>query len=316
MSSQARKRVVTVSQKEGKKLFYLSMPFILLVFVFSYLPLYGWIYAFFDYKPGYKLFDTEFKGFFFFKMLLSDPMTVDEVKRVMSNTLGMSVLSLVVQILPLIFAVFLVEIKFEPLKKAVQTLTTLPNFLSWPLVYAFAFSMFSESDGFINKFLLHLHIIEEPISLLVSSDHVWLTQTAYLAWKTIGWTAIIYIAAVTSIDSELYEAARIDGAGRFRVMRYITIPHLMPTFFVLMLLSVANFLNNGLEQYLIFQNALNKDSIEVLDLYVYNIGIRNGMSGYNYSFATAVGILKSVVSVALLFSVNYASKKVRGEGII
>ncbi|WP_308635306.1 ABC transporter permease [Paenibacillus silvisoli] len=316
MSSTASSKTVTVSAKEGKKLFYMAMPFIALVFVFNYLPLYGWLYAFFDYKLGHKLFDSEFKGFFFFKMILSDPITVDEVKRIMSNTLGISFLSLLVQVLPLIFALFLVEMKFEPLKKVVQTLTTLPNFLSWPLVYAFAFSMFSESDGFINKLLIRLHIIDDPISFLVSSNHVWLTQTAYLAWKTIGWTAIIYIAAVTSIDNELYEAARIDGAGRFRIMWSITVPHLMPTFFVLMMLSVANFLNNGLDQYLVFQNAMNTDSIEVLDLYVYNVGIRNGMSGYNYSFATAVGILKSVVSIVLLFSVNYASKKVRGEGII
>lgn len=316
MTIKSGTKFATVKEKEGKMLFLLALPLILLVFIFSYLPLTGWVYAFFDFKPGFKLSQCEFKGLFFFKLLVSDSMTISEVTRVMANTIGISFLNLFTQILPVIFAIFLTEITLKPLKKSVQTLTTLPNFLSWPLVYAFAFSMFSTEDGFVNKLLVNLSFIDGPISFLGSSDHVWLTQTGYGLWKSLGWSAIIYLAAISSIDGELYEAGRIDGAGRFRLIWHITIPHLIPTFFVMILLSIANFLNNGIDQYLVFQNALNKDYIEVLDLYVYNVGIRNGMSGYNYSFATAVGMLKSIISVALLLSANLASKKVRGQSII
>jgi len=294
----------------------MALPFLALIFVFSYLPLYGWIYAFFDFRPGFRLADCEFRGLFFFRLMVSDPVSRGEVIRVLTNTFAISGLNLSIQVLPLFFAVFLVEIRSSRLRRTVQSLTTMPNFLSWPLVFAFAYSMLSVDDGFINRLLVQVGALGNPVNFLASSDHVWLTQTGYLVWKTLGWTAIIYLAAISSIDSELYEAAEIDGADRFRIMRHITIPHLLPTFFVLVLLSIANFLNNGMEQYFVFQNALNKDRIEVLDLYVYNIGIRSGMMGYNYSFATAVGVLKSLVSVVLLFVANWGSKRIRGVSIL
>lgn len=122
----------------------------------------------------------------------------------------------------------------------------------------------------------------------------------------------MYLAAIAGVDQELYEAARVDGAGRFKLMRHITLPSLMPTFFVLLMLSVANFLNNGMDQYFVFQNAFNKTHIQVLDLYVYNLGI----SGSSISLATAISMMKSVVSVTLLVFVNFVSKRVRGESII
>ena len=131
-------------------------------------------------------------------------------------------------------------------------------------------------------------------------------------WKSLGWNAIMYLAAITSIDPGLYEAAKIDGAGRFRLMYHITLPELLPTFFVLLMLSIANFLNNGMDQYFVFQNAFNRTHIQVLDLYVYNIGLTGG----SFSLATAIGMMKSIVSVVLLTIVNVASKKIRGASII
>ena len=131
-------------------------------------------------------------------------------------------------------------------------------------------------------------------------------------WKSLGWNSIIYLAAISGIDQELYEAAKVDGANRFQLIRSITIPCLLPTYFVMLMLSIANFLSNGMDQYYVFQNAFNKTTIQVLDLYVYNIG----MTGKSMSLATAIGIMKSAVSVALLFTVNTISKKVRGESII
>lgn len=296
----------------GLRLFGLSLPLLLVVFLFSYLPLYGWIYAFYDYHAGMKLSDTEFVGFRHFAELLENPVIAEEIVRVLRNTFAMSFLGIATSPLPALFAIFLLEVRSGTFRKLVQTLTTLPNFISWILVYAVAWSVFSVGDGFLNRLLVKLGWIETEINFLASSDHVWLTMLGYSLWKGLGWGAIIFLAAIASIDHEQYEAATVDGAGRFQKMRHVTIPGILPTFFVLLLLSIANFINSGMEQYFIFQNPLNKDRIEVLDLYVYN----QGMVGQSISYATVVSMLKSLVSVALLFVANALSKAVRKESII
>lgn len=224
----------------------------------------------------------------------------------------MSFLGILTSPLPALFAVFLVEIKSKVFQRVVQTLTTIPNFISWILVYYVVWAMFSVGDGFLNRLLLTLNLIDNEINFLAATSHVWLIMLAYSTWKGLGWSAIMYLAAITSIDQELYEAATVDGAGRFSRILHITIPGLLPTYFVLLLLSIANFINNGMEQYFMFQNPMNKTTIEVLDLYVYN----QGMVGQNISFATAVSMLKSVISVVLLFTANRMSKLVRGETIL
>ena len=146
----------------------------------------------------------------------------------------------------------------------------------------------------------------------MDGSHTWLKMLLWGMWKGLGWSAIIYIAGISGIDQTLYEAATVDGAGRFQRMWHITVPGLMPTFYVLFLMAVAGALNNGLDQYLVFENTSNTTAIQVLDLYVYKMGIVNG----SIPFSTAVGMLKSVVSVALLFMANGVSKKLRGETII
>lgn len=234
------------------------------------------------------------------------------VLRVLRNTFAMSFLGILASPLPVVFAILLIEIKSKMFRGVIQTLTTLPNFISWILVYAVAWAMFSVGDGFINHILLTTHIIDTEINFLASSDHIWLKMLGYSLWKGLGWSAIIYMAAIAAIDPQLNEAAIVDGANKFQVMWHITVPGIIPTYFVLLLLSIANFLNNGIEQYYVFENALNKNTIEVLDLYVYNLG----MIGQSISFATAVGMLKSIISVVLLFVANSMSKIVREESII
>ncbi|MBP1990537.1 ABC transporter permease subunit [Paenibacillus eucommiae] len=230
----------------------------------------------------------------------------------LKNTFAMSFLGILTSPLPAIFAIFLMEVKAKRLKGLVQTLTTLPNFISWVLVYSLAFAMFSVGDGFINRLLVATHVMDTEINFLASNDHVWLTMLAYSTWKGLGWGAIIYLAAIASIDPEMYEAATVDGAGRFHKIWHITVPGLLPTYFVLLLLQIANFINNGFDQYFVFQNPLNKENIEVLDLYVFNQGI----VGNGISYATVVSILKTVVSVALLLFANGMSKIIRKESII
>ncbi len=307
----AMNAIKKMEKQSGFRLFLLILPLLMLVFVFSYMPLYGWIYAFFNYKPGKALFACEFVGLDNFKMMFADSYAVKNIVRVMKNTFGMSFLGILTSVLPMGFAILLSEIKNKPFRKFVQTSVTIPNFISWVLVYSIAYVMFSVNDGFVNRMLVSMGILDQGVNFLASPNHVWLTMTTWGLWKGLGWNAIMYIAALTSIDDELYEAAKIDGAGRFQLIRHITVPGLLPTFFVLLILSIANLLNNGMEQYYIFQNAMNKESIEVLDLYVYN----QGMVGYNYSFSTAVSMLKSVVSIVLLFFANTTSRLVRGESV-
>jgi putative aldouronate transport system permease protein len=287
------------------------LPFMVLVFLLSYLPLSGWAYAFFNYKPGLPIGAHNFVGFGNFRTIIQDKYAVEDILRVLRNTLGMSFIGIITSPLPLVFAVFLNEIRLMPFRRTVQTMTTIPNFISWVLVYAVAYAMFSVDDGFVNRILVHFKVLNEGIAFLASKDHVWFAMWAWGTWKGLGWSAIMYIAALTSIDQEQYEAARVDGAGRFACMWYITLPGLLPTFFVLLILSIANFINNGMEQYYVFSNAMNKSWIEVLDLYVYNQGIIS----INYSYSIAISMLKSIVSLILLFLANGGSKLLRKESI-
>ena len=301
----------TGKQAQSRRLFYCIVPFIVLCFLFSYFPLHGWLYAFFDYKPPLKLSQCDFVGWKWFRTLFTNTTQIMQMFQVMKNTFAMSLLGIFTSILPMGFAVFLNEIKCKWFKNLVQTLTTLPNFISWVLVYSVAFSLFTDS-GMVNTWLQNMGIITTPVKFLDSDTHVWLWMTLWNIWKGLGWGAIMYLAAISGIVAELYEAARVDGANRFQLMRNITLPALMPTFFVLLMMAVANFLNNGMDQYYVFQNSFNKAHIQVLDLYVYNIG----MTGSSLSLATAISMMKSIVSVTLLFIVNFVSKKTRGESII
>lgn len=234
------------------KLFLMMVPFIILIFLFSYLPLWGWRYAFFDYVPGGELTADNFVGFKWFTYLFENSATRSDILRVLTNTLAMSGLGLLTSWMPMAFAVFLSEIKNGPVRRIVQTVTTIPNFISWVLVYTFAFALFS-TEGFVNTFLMDLKLTDAPVDFLMGNDHIWLKMLGWNLWKTLGWNAIIYIAAISGIDQQLYEAATIDGAGRFRKIWHITIPGLMPTFFVLLLLSIAGILSNGMDQFLVFK---------------------------------------------------------------
>jgi len=295
----------------GIKLFLGVLPFLVLYFLFSYLPLEGWKYAFYDYRPGYALSDCEFVGFKHFTSMFMNPVMRREVMRVMTNTLAMSTISIVTSFLPMFFAIFLNEIPSGRLRKIVQTVTTIPHFISWVIVYALATALFATESGVVNVVLRDLGIIERGINFLASSKHVWLQMWLYGMWKGLGWGAVIYISGLSSIDQEMYEAASVDGAGRFQKIWHITIPGLMPTFVTLLIMDIGNFLSTGMEKYYVFENSFNKSKIEVLDLYTYNIGIGTT----NISYSTAVGIMKSVIGLILLFVANYISGKVREEKI-
>jgi ABC-type polysaccharide transport system permease subunit len=286
----------------------MALPFVLFVFAFSYVPLHGWIYAFYDYIPGIPLFKNQFIGFDNFAYILKD---TANISRVLFNTFVFYFLGLATSVVPVILAIMLTEAGSAKFKRLVQTTTTLPNFISWVIVFSLAYNILY-SEGVLNRILMGLGIIKEPILLLANSNAVFLFQTFLAVWKGAGWGAIIYLAAIAGIDPELYDAAAVDGAGRWGKIRHITLPGIAPTFIVLLLLQISNLLSVGLEQYLVFSNNIVNRKIEVLDFYVFRVGLTNR----DYSYAIAIGLLKTIISIILLFSANKLSKKVRGESII
>ena len=307
-----RQREEKMEMEEKFRLLLMFLPVLLLTFIFCYLPIYGWRFAFFDYKIGDTLTAENFVGLKWFTYLFENEATRLDLLRVLRNTLIMSGLGIATSWLPIAFAVLLAEVRSSKFQRLVQTLTTIPNFISWVLVYAIAFAIFS-TDGFINSFLRNvMGVAGANTDYLASSDWTWLKMLLWGTWKGLGWSAIVYIAGIAGIDQQLYEAARVDGANRWHCIRHITIPGLIPTYMVMLLMSIAGMLSNGMEQYLVFENAINKDVIEVLDLYVYNIGIKAGL----IPLSTVVGIFKSLIGVTLLFGANGISKAVRGESII
>ncbi|HBP38550.1 MAG TPA: ABC transporter permease [Clostridiales bacterium] len=291
------------------KLTLMALPFFILVVLFNYVPIAGWVLAFFDYFPGVIFSKMEFVGLKYFKLIF---FFWDDVQNALVNTLFFSAMGILLSPLPAIFAIQLTEIRALKLKKLIQTTVTLPNFISWVIVYSLIGSIFS-FDGAINRILVNLgYEITATTTLLGNKNLSWYFMTFLGIWKSLGWSSIIYLAALAGIDRELYEAAEIDGANRWRSTLHITVPGLMPTFFVLFLLQIGSFLSVGFEQYFVFANSLTRQKLEVIDLFVYRIGINS----QDYSFATAIGILRSLISIALMFSMNSLSKHIRGESII
>lgn len=299
-----------LQSKKGKVLFLCAIPVIAYVILFGYVPIWGLGYAFVEYRLGKPMLDSTFVGLNNFKILFENPVIRENVIQSVINTLGMAALDYLLLPLPMLFAIVLSELKCTPFKKVVQTVSTLPHFISWVIVYALVNALFS-STGLFNSLFMEWGWIDEPFNVLMSEDGVWTNMTILERWKGLGWSSIVYFSAIAGIDQEQYEAAAIDGAGRWARIRYITIPNLMPTFVVLLIMGVGRILSTGFDQYYVFENAFNKDFITTLDLYVYHLGIGSGM----VSYGVATGLLKSVIALTLFFSANYIAKKVRGSGI-
>ena len=287
-----------------------AMPFLAFIIMFSYVPLYGWSYAFYKVIPGVSLANSKYVGFYNFQYILKD---LRNIRQVLSNTFIFYGLNLLNSVVPVMLAILLSELPGKKYPKLVQTTTTLPNFISWVIVYSFAFNLFS-NQGLLNNILVTLGVIEKPkIWFLQSPNAVYWFQNILSLWKSAGWSSIIYLAAITGIDTELFDAASVDGAGRINKIIHITLPGVAPTYAVLLLLSAGNMLNVGFDQYFLFKNPLTIKYIQVLDLYIYQVGLQGSV---DYAYSTAIGVIKTFVSVIMLFTVNYISKKVRGSNLI
>lgn len=269
--------------------------------IFYYLPLAGWAMAFQNYKPKDGILHSQFIGLEKFKMLFSDATFL----RVIRNTLAMGVINLVVTFVTAIaFAILLNEVRNRGGKKVVQTISYLPHFLSWIVVTGILHDMLS-GTGIINELLMNAHLITQPINFFAHEKYFWPIVAFANVWKETGWNAIIYLAAITSIDPSLYEAAAIDGAGRWGKIKYVTLPGIKPTIIILLLMNVGNVLNAGFEIQYLLGNGLVQNVSQTIDIYVLKWGISQG----DYAIGTAAGIFKSVVSIILIVAANQIAKR-------
>lgn len=291
--------------KRQKVLLIWSAVFVAYGILFCYIPLGGWVMAFQNYKPKTGLLHSKFVGLDKFEFLFSDQTFL----KVIRNTLGMGVLNLVTTFfMAILFAILLNEIRSNIAKKSVQTISYLPHFLSWIIVTGILHDALS-STGIVNEVLMNLHIIDQPISFFSHPALFWPIVAFANVWKETGWNAIIYLSAITSIDPSLYEAAAIDGAGRWDKIRYITLPGIRPTIMILLLMNIGNVLNAGFEVQYLLGNGLIKSVSDTIDIYVLTWGV----SQNDYSLGTAAGIFKSVVSIILIVLANYVAKRTGEE---
>ena len=292
--------------KKQKALILMSIPFLIYVVIFCYAPLIGWVMAFQNFKPAKGFFEQTWVGLNQFKFLFSDPTFFNVIR----NTLAMSIINLVLSFVCSIgFALLLNEVKNVLAKKFVQTVSYLPHFLSWIIVTGIVAEVLSTETGIINQLLVWLNIIEKPINFFADPKYFWGIVGLSNVWKEVGWGSIIYLAAITAINPDLYEAAEIDGAGRFRKIWHITLPGIKPTIFILLLINIGNILNAGFEVQYLLGNGLVQQVSQTIDIFVLKYGISLG----NYSLATAAGIFKSLISVILIFLANRFAKAMGEE---
>ena len=280
----------------------LALPFVIHIIAIRYVPLAGWALAFFNYKPGRDLATMPFVGLKYFKLI---GFYREDVLNALTNTVALSTLALLFSWFPMLLAILINEIRSRRRRMLIQTAITIPNFVSWVIVYSLCFCIFS-SEGLFNQ------VFHTTNNVLGDKKNIWFFMEGLTIWKTAGWNSIIYLEAITGIDETLYEAAVVDGATRWQCTLHVTLPGIMSTFIVLLLLQVGSFLSVGMDQYFAFSNVMVQSKLEVLELYTYRIGLKT----MDYSFATAISIIQSLVSVALLLGVNGLSKLTRGEGII
>ncbi len=288
----------------------LSVVFLL---IFAYAPMFGVLLAFKD--GDYKLnllgaiTDAPWCGFDNFKAFLLDPNFVDAIV----NTICLNLIMLVINFpAPILFALLINEVRSAHYKKTVQTITNFPHFISWVIFGGLVIALTDMSTGIFNPIMnaLGLSSEENPVNLQ-GAEYFWATVIITSLIKGVGWGSIVYIAAISGLDADMYEAAELDGANRLQKAIYITLPGIAPTITVFLLLSISGMLSNSFDQFYILQNSLNLSRSEVLTTYIY----KTGLSQRRYSYASALGLFNSVVSVVLLILSNFISKRATGRGI-
>ena len=294
-----------------KTLLLMSLPFLIWVVIFRYLPIGGWILAFQNYRPALPLTEQTWVGLENFRQLFQDDMFLLTLR----NSFVINIIRLVFgMFFSILLALVLNEVRRLTFKKIAQTISYLPYFISWVVAATLVRNALSTEGGIVNDILLRLNLIESPVMFLGIPELFWWIIGATHVWKTIGFGAIVYLAAITGINPELYEAARIDGAGRLRQIWHITLPGIKPVIVILLIMNMGWLLQSfeGFEQVYLLQSGRVMEYSRIFQIFELEYGIRM----FRYSFATAVGIFRSVVSIVLVFSANYIAKKLGQERLV
>ncbi|MFQ9511011.1 MAG: ABC transporter permease [Lachnospiraceae bacterium] len=302
------KKIIRKQIYEYRWVYVLGMPGLVLLLLFSYLPMRGLIMAFQDYNPHLGILGSPFVGLRHFKTLFQDPKFYNMLK----NTLIISGLSLLTFPAPIILALILNEVRNAKFKKFIQTSIYLPHFLSWAIVASLTFFLLSTEQGFINK--LALYMGDKTTAYLFSKKWIYLIIVLQSLWKGLGWGSIVYLAAISGVDQSLYEAAKMDGANRFQCMGKITLPSIMPTIAVMLILKMGSIISVDFEQVFLMNNAMVKSQLEVFEIYIFNNGIATGSTQYSYT--TAIGMFKSVINTALVIFTNWITNRKGYEGVM
>ncbi|MFF2091344.1 ABC transporter permease [Paenibacillus sp. NPDC058174] len=289
-----------------KALYFISIPGILYFLLFKYVPLFGSVMAFQDYNIFKGYLGSPWVGLEHFQKMFQ----YTDFLRILKNTLLLAFYSLAISFpVPIILALLLNEIRKVLFKRVLQTVFYMPHFLSWVVIGGIAIEILSPRSGIVNNIITAMGF--EPIYFMGEESYIRTILVSSGVWKDAGWGTIIYLAALTSINPELYEASEIDGAGRWKQTMSITLPALMPTITILFLLQIGHFMDFGFERVSIFLNTLNSGKGEILDTYIYTVGLLDRQ----YSYTTAIGLFKSVVGLVLIMTGNTLSKKMTGEGL-
>ncbi|MDR1443659.1 MAG: ABC transporter permease subunit [Treponema sp.] len=292
-----------------KQLVFMSLPLVLYVVLFSYVPLWGWTMAFQNFRPARTFWNQEWTGLRWFSFLFQDQVFLRDIR----NSISMSLINTSLGFITAItFALLLNELKKVAFKRFVQTVSYLPHFLSWVIVTGLVSNMLSVDGGAINEVLMTLGFIKEPLLWLGIPKYFWGIVGATYVWKEVGWNTIIYLAAIVGIDPTLYEAAEIDGCNRYRKMWHITLPGIKPTIIILLIMSIGRILDAGFEMQYLLRNGLIQDVADTIDIFVLEFGFRNN----NFALATAAGMFKNIVNVTLIFIANWIAKKAGEERLI
>jgi putative aldouronate transport system permease protein len=291
---------------QHKYLYLMILPGMLYFIIFKYLPMGGLIIAFQDYQPFLGIFGSPWVGMKHFARLFTD----DVFFMLLRNTLYLFGLNIVVFFpMPIILSLMLNEVANKKLKSSIQTIIYIPHFMSWVIIVSISFVLLSLDGGLINELIAYLG--GDKISFLTSPTWLPRIYIIQVIWKELGWSTIIYLAAITSVDTQLYEAADMDGAGRLRKMWHVTLPAIRGTIITLMILKIGNVLNLGFEHLHLLINSMNRSVAEIFDTYIYTAGLQNGQ----LSFSTAVGMFKGVVGFVLVWGTNKLAKKMGEDGV-
>jgi putative aldouronate transport system permease protein len=310
----ARKKHAAIRKKgffrlavEQRQLLALSVPFMALVFVFNYMPIWGWLMAFQNYTPAKGIWRSKWVGLNNFTEAFADKSFINAI----ANTLNISFLRIGLGFFTaILLALMLNEVRNIKFKRAVQTISYLPYFISWVVASSIVYMTLSPR-GVLNELMIKLGLIEKGISFMGDPKYFYGVAGLSHVWKNVGWNAIVYLAAMAGIDQELYEAAGIDGAGRLRRVRAITLPGILPTIKVLLVLAIGTLMSASFEHIYLLSNPSNLSASRTIEVYVYISAMRAG----RFSYGTAIGIFNSAVAVTLIMISNWASKRVDGVGI-